>query len=325
MRIPFRQGIIRYQTDNNTPVPNPTFLQRSNGGATIDLIVAPDPTIVTIAHGDDHDYLIEETQTVNEAWTGFTAGTDYWLYIDINIRTAERTFGWSLYEPISQPTTPTVAPAGTNWFDLTNKVMKEMTPSGYFVEKLRVFVAKYESGAVIQPMQLGSQVGLNVQATPGTILFDENGDPILQGRNRRVGRFAHTETNFSTHASSGAMVKMEAVVEVAEAVNNIAAFQLVAYRGSQRIGFASSNDQDGKIVGIAREALFTGEMGTYVSQGVVVNPAWNWTELAGTGLFCDATGQVTTDVPQSGAFQRIGQIISPTSILVEIGEMYVIE
>lgn len=324
MRIPFRQGIVRYQTDDANPVANPTFLQRSNGGASIDLVVAPNPTIVTIAHGNDHDYLIEESLSISQAWVGFTTGSDYWLYIDIDVNTARRTFGWTTLEPVYGPTMPVGGVPDLHWFDTTNKVMKVMNDTGYFVEKLRVFLAKYEGGAVINPLPYGSQVGLDVQATAGTILFDENGDPVLQGRNRRVGRFAHTETNFSTHASSGTMVKLEAVIEVAEAVNNIAAYQLVAYKGANRIGYASSDDPTSTIVGISREAMFVGEVGSYVSQGTVTNPSWNWSEPAGTSLFCDATGQVTTSVPQVGAFQRVGQIISPTTVLINIGAKYTI-
>lgn len=323
MRIPFRQGIVSYQTDNNLPNPIPTFLQRSNSGSSIDLIASPDPTILVFSHGEDHDYSFEESQTVTEAWSGFSAGTDYWLYWDIDTNNASRTFGYTTIEPTSSLQLPASVSEDTHWFDLTNKVMKVYT-NGFFIERLRVFAAKYTGGAVIEPYLLGTQVGLNVQSTPGSILFDESGDPIRQGKNRRVGKFVHSETNFSTHASSGSIIKLEAEVEIATAANNIAAYQLVSYRNFQSIGFASSDDEE-NVVGLSREALFVGETGTFVSKGHVTNPFWNWTDTAGTLLFCDSTGQITVDAPQVGSLQTIGSITSPTSILVDIGQQYVLE
>jgi hypothetical protein len=325
MRLPFRQGIVRYQTDNNLPTPAPAFLQQSSGGSTLDLIIAPDPTIITFAHGNDHDYLFEETLSVIQAWTGpFISGTDYWVYWDIDVLTAARTFGHTTIQPVSSNQMPSAPVENMHWFDKTNNLMKVYT-NGFFVETLRVFAAKYASGTVIQYYQLGSQVGLNVQSTPGTILFDESGDPIRQGKNRRVGRFVHTETNFSTHASSGSVVKLEASVEMAQAVVNIAAYQTVSYYAHQQVGYGSSTDTARTIIGITQEALFVGEVGTFITKGYITNPFWNWTQPAGTYLYSDPTGQITTDVPQIGAFQRIGQITSPTAILVDIGPKYIIE
>ena len=82
MRLSFRHGIIRCQTDYTG---TPTFLRKSSlGGEFIDLIVSPDPTIISIAH-QGANYLIEETKTVTHAWGPFAPhGITQYLYWDIS-------------------------------------------------------------------------------------------------------------------------------------------------------------------------------------------------------------------------------------------------
>ena len=325
MRIPFRQGIVRYQTDNAVPNPNPTFLQQSNGGSSIDLFVSPDPTILTFAHGEDTNYLFEERLSVPEAWSGpFVAGTDYWIYWDLNVLTGERTFGHTTVEPINSLVLPVTPVNDLHWFDLTTKTLKVFT-NGVYVEKVRVFAAKYVSGGVIQAYPLGTQVSLMDTIYAGFLLYDDLGNPVRQVKNKRAGKFITTESNFSSHASNAVALRLEAEVETAVALDNIAAFQCISYKGYNAIGFASNTDLINDIAGIIREDLFIDEVGTFVTSGFVRNPAWNWQENANTPLYCDATGQLTTAIPQTGALQQVGTVVSPTTILVDIKSMIVVE
>jgi len=325
MKIPFRQGIVRYQT-NNAPTPTPTFLQSSNGGSTIDLVIAPDPTIIAFANGINNDYLFEERLSIQEAWAGpFVGGTDYWLYWDIDTFSGARTFGFTVVEPITSATMPigSVA-ADTHWFDSLNKVMKSYT-SGVYVEKIRVFACKYASGGVIEHYALGTQVGELVSSTPGFILFDDIGVPVRRANNRRLGHFVTTESNFFTHASSANSIKLEAQILYAQAVENVAAYQCVTYKGYERIGFASKDDIIGSVVGIVREDLYAGEVGSFLSAGFLTNPTWNWTQPANTPLYCDSTGQVTDVVPQDGSMQEIGTVVSSTSMMILIKPQIIID
>lgn len=323
MRIPFRQGIVRYQTDNAGPNPNPTFLQPSNGGGSIDLLVAPDPTIITFAHGEDTDYLFEERLTVPRAWSGFTSNVNYWLYWDIDQLTGERTFGYTRVEPVYSASVPQTLQEDLHWFDTKNKLMKVYT-NGVFAEKIRVFAGRYQGGAVVQANELGSQVGLNTSIHAGFILFDDLGNPVRKVKGRRASKFITTESNFSTHASNATTVRLEAQVETARAMDNIAAYQCVSYEGPDRIGFASRQNTDRDIVGVIREDLYVGEVGTFVLSGYVRNPLWNWEEPSNTPLFCDDTGQLTVDIPETGSFQQVATIISPTTILVDIRQRIIL-
>ena len=146
MKIPFRQGILRYQKDS---IGNAVFLQKSNGGSSIDLVVSPDPTIVTIAHRTSN-YLVEEGKTTPSAWTGFVSGQDYWLYLDIDLLTGERTFGSVKTAPTYGLKSPTSPAIDQHWFDTNATVMCMKIWSGsVWIEKLRVFVAKYKSGCLL--------------------------------------------------------------------------------------------------------------------------------------------------------------------------------
>ncbi len=323
MRIPFRHGIVRYQVDNSFSEPSPTFLQPEDGGSSISLVASPDPTIITISHGDS-DYLFGERKTVHRAWKGFKSGTDYWLYWDIDMRTAKRTFGYTTVEPEVSKHQPKNPHKDMHWYDTKRNVMKVYMRDA-FVERLRVFAAKYSSGKVLEPYDLGSQVGINESTHAGTILFDELGKPLHYVDHKRQSRFLTTESNFTTHASNSASIRMEASVEFVTAQDNIAAYQLVSYHDMDHVGHASSTDTKRPIVGMIREDLYVGEVGTFISDGYVRNPSWDWDVPVGTRVFCDETGQVTTNVPQQGALQEVGKIVSSTTILLDIKPMIILE
>jgi len=314
MKIGFRQGIVRYQLDPGTQ--QPIFLQKTNGGATIDLIVAPNPTIVTIADGAT-DYLISESKTINEAFSGFTSGIDYWLYVDINTLTGERTFGHTLVEPTFGPTAPATPVADLHWFDTTTFTMRVWV-NGAFEKKLRVFLAKYDEGSVIQPYPIGSQVNLNTPIFAGYILFDEDNKPVRKFQRRGLGTFLTTESIFTTHTSKAVNVSFELQIEVAQAIEPLPIYSVITYDEPGKIKLASHLEPEFPAVGIVVEDFFTGEISQYVTQGYIDNAGWNWTDPPGTPLFVGPTGEITTSVPQSGSIQRVGFVIGPQQIYLSI-------
>jgi len=101
MRLSFRQGVVSYQSSSGVQ----DFLDVNVSG-NIDLQANNRPVTVTLAH-KDKDYTYTEDFTVTDAWTGpFTSGLNYWLYWDFNLLTFERTFGYTLLEPIAQELEP---------------------------------------------------------------------------------------------------------------------------------------------------------------------------------------------------------------------------
>ena len=192
MRITFRQGIVRHQTDISG---SPAFLQKV--GQYVNLIVSPDPTIVTFAHGQkNYLYTESKTQLQSEAWGPFDAGTNYWLYWDINLVNGVRTFGSTVYEPLVSANQPSLSCvdsfgvpcviAGRMWYNTVRNIMYEYNGASW-VEVVRVFACKLELGTTIRSMSIrapefiGTQVGLTTPAYAGAIAFDTAGKPIRTG------------------------------------------------------------------------------------------------------------------------------------------------
>lgn len=276
-----------------------------------------------MTHGDS-DYIFEERVNVNRAWTRLTSGITCWLYWDIDLRTGSRTFGSTRLQPVASSTPPAQPTEDQHWYDTSSHTMKVYT-RGTFVERLRLFAAKYKAGSVLDIYPLGSQVSDTTTVHAGTILFDDLGKPLQYVDHKRKSRFLTTESNFTTHASNSTSIRLEADVEFVTAVDNIAAYQLVSYYDTDRIGHASHTNTERSIVGVIREDMYVGELGTFISAGYVRNPNWDWVEDAGTRLFCDNTGQITTTIPQFGSLQEIGKVVSPTTILLDIKPMIVLE
>jgi hypothetical protein len=319
MKLPFRQGIVRYQTDSAT---NPIFLQKSNGGTNVDLYCSPDPTIVTFAHGIT-DYLFEECKTVPQAWGPFTSGTDYWLFWDIDILTGTRTFGSTKLAPIYSTNPPSQPVNDQHWFDTTNT--KIMVWTGKWIEKIRVFACKYDRGAVIVPYPAGTQSGILQTVYAGYLVFDVDEKPIKQWKRDQTGAFITTESKLITHSSKMSTIILEAAQVVAEADENIPNWSLICYTSQDKVGLASYIDQIHPVAGLVYEDLYDTELGSFYTSGHITNNNWNWSHAPSTPLFCGLYGQLTTDVPQLGSIQRVGMIVSPDTIYLDIGIQIILD
>ena len=101
MRLNFRQGIVSHQTSSGVQ----DFLS-VNASGNVDLLANNRPTTLTLAH-DRSNYTFIEDFSVPNAWRGpFVNGVNYWLYWDFNPLTFERTFGYTLLEPVAQDAEP---------------------------------------------------------------------------------------------------------------------------------------------------------------------------------------------------------------------------
>lgn len=312
----FRHGIARRQEDG---VGNAANLQPSNAGAFIDLIVSPDPTIFTIAHYDEN-YLITENATVSKAWGPFTSGTDYWLYWDVDFITGFLTRGFSLYEPVSGFSPPPSPAVDQHWFDRNENVMKVWTGS-VWIEKLRVFVCKYQSGATIVDFPIGTQVGISGgQYYAGVPLFDPDNKPLQQFQRNRRGRFITTETPLSSQYARVANFRVEAAIVQGEAQENIPIHHAITYSDYNELVLARSTVPDRPVIGLSAEEMNTGEARTYITKGFVTNDIdFDWSGLpVNTPLFLGPTGELTATPPTSGLVQEIARVIDTDTVFVDI-------
>lgn len=315
MRLTFRQGIARYQTDVYA---SPSFLQKN--GEFVDLVVSPDPTIIVFAH-KSATYVIEESKTVSKAWGPFTGNATRYLYWDINLLDGSVTRGYTTFAP----TVGTIAPSnpGTDqhWFDKTNHVMKVWT-AGRWVDKLRVFAAVYSSQSIIQPYPLGSQAGENGNFDGGNLVRDAFGKPLRQSD----GTFVTSATKMSVVNASTNTVSLEGEVVTGMAKENIPKFSFVQVDENKRLKLARSDNWRSRIIGLVTEDLYISEVGNVQTDGIIQNEQWNWPlESAGRPVFCGVTGEITLVPPSHGVLQIGGYVFDKNSIFVHVQPVTILD
>jgi hypothetical protein len=64
MRLNFRQGIVKHQTDQNG---TSQFLRHDPSRKTVSIVIHDIPTLISFCHRDSN-YLIEESISIDQAW-----------------------------------------------------------------------------------------------------------------------------------------------------------------------------------------------------------------------------------------------------------------
>lgn len=311
MRLTFRQGIARYQTDIYA---TPTFLQKSSqNGEFVDLIVSPDPTVVIFAH-KNATYVIEETKTVLNAWGPFPGQGTRYLYWDINLLDASVTRGYTLLPQIVAAQAPINPTVDQHWFDSVNHQMKVWNGNKW-VDKVRVFAATFSSQAIIKPFPLGTQAGENGTFDGGNLILDSYNKPLRQSD----GTFLTSATELSIINASTKKVKFESEIITGMATENLPKFSFVQAEKDRKFKLARSVDWRSRVIGLVREDMYTSEVGNIETSGLVRNEQWNWpADKIGRPVFCGPTGEVTTVPPTTGVLQVLGYVYDRDSIFLNI-------
>lgn len=314
MKLNFRQGLVRYQTDLSL---TPTFLQKhSLPGEWIDLMVNPDPTIVTFAHGPT-DYLIEETSTVTYAWGPFIhpTGETQHLYWDINLMNGSLTRGYTLLPPIYSNSEPNSPANDQHWFDQNTNQMK-VRQNNRWVIKIRCFAAVYDTNATIIPFTKGSQAGLNnINVSSGSILYGKDNKPLRH----QDGTLVTSEDNLTVGRGASQHVRFDSALIFASAMEAIPEFHLVSFVSDDKIGLASYINTDRQIAGVVLEDLHENEIGKVITNGQIRNIQWNFADTSiGNPVFCGLHGEITETAPPTGISQQVGIIQGKQTINVNI-------
>jgi hypothetical protein len=313
MKLPFRQGLVSYQTDSNKSM---QFLIPASSGVT--LYVSPTPTVISFAHGDAN-YLFTESVTVPDAWIGpFSSTEDSWLYWDLNLKTGARTFGHTIVAPTVSERAPAQPMPDHHWFDLGTTTMKVWR--GIWVPVVRVFAAKYRAGSVLTSIaesanQLtfaGTQVGLNNRVTAGSLMFDRVGNPIKS----IDGKFLTTEDAFLTGISSATKVKLGTILVEGMAEESIPSYSAVYFSDFSKIRLADAYTSGTKVIGIVEDDAYTGQVVSIITDGVVENPMWNWSTV-NAPVYIRNDGTISTS-PDTVSSVPIGMVTSDHSILLKV-------
>jgi hypothetical protein len=320
MRIDFQQGIITYPSSNNQQV----FL--SKNGSYVSLQTDNGRTDITFAHKTEN-YLYTESTNSPNAWGPLSPSTNYWLYWDINPRTAVRTFGFTTLAPIVNPIEPTGI-TNQHWFNTSINQMYVYQTGGWR-EVIRVFAAKVNNSTFTGMGNLlsntpfaGSQANLtSIGTLAGRIIVDNTGTPIR----RSNGLFFTTEDDFFINGSPVNTIKLEASIVNATALENVAKYQVVKYTQFGGIHVAGYNDIQTTIIAMSLEDLIVNQVGTLCIQGVITNPNWNFVTV-GAPLWVNDIGELTesnahlvTPVTHTVSMVPIARVMSPTSIFFNQG------
>lgn len=311
MKLTFRQGIARYQTDVSN---NPIFLQRSSGaGNFVDLLVSPDPTIVVFAH-HDANYIIEEGRSIANAWGPISSTQTTYLYWDINLLTGALTRGTTLYPPMYTGTPPVSPILDQHWYDTTENVMRVWNNTKW-VEKIRAFAGYVTSAAIIHANRIGTQAGITGDFDGGNIILDSYNKPLRQSD----GTFVTSSTDLIISNNSAKKVKFETEVLNGMAAEPIPKFTLVQMRAGRQIVTGRSTDFMSRIAGIVTEDLYTNEVGYIVPDGLVRNEQWSFpANKINRPVFCGPNGEVTTIPPQLGVCQIAGFVYDTDAIYINV-------
>jgi PKD repeat protein len=317
MLLSFRQGIARYQTDT---LATATFLQRSAGaGNFIDLIVAPDPTIIVFAH-KTANYVVEELRTVTQAWGPISGSGTLYLYWDVNLLTGELTRGITGLPPIISAVPPATPANDQHWFDTDKTTMRVW--SGKWVDKVRVFAGYLTSGSIIRPYSLGSQVGIAGEFEGGSIVLDAYNKPLRQSD----GTFVTSTTSLVIVNGGANRVKFETEIMGGMAVEPLPKFSLVQVRPGRRLVLARHTDYMSRIAGIVTEDVWTNEVAYVITDGLIRNEQWSWpANKIGRPIFCGPHGQITTTPPTSGVLQIAGFVHDVDTIYLNVYQPIILD
>lgn len=318
MKLTFRQGIARHQTDANG---NSVFLQRSSANPLfIDLVVSPDPTVVVFAHKDS-SYIIEELKTVQNAWGPLSSASTMYLYWDVNLLTGAVTRGVTTLQPVYTSIAPSSPQADQHWFDTVSTTMFVFSGTKW-VEKIRCFAGYVTSGAIIKAYSTGSQAGVVGDFEGGNLVLDSYGMPLRQSN----GCFVTTSSALNVVNLGTLTAKLDSTVVNGLAEEEIPQFSVVQFKTGKRMVLARSTDYRTRVAGIAVEDLYEGEIGRVVSNGVVQNSNWSFsTGSINRPVFCGSTGQVTLTPPQTGVLQQIGFVYDTDMIFVSIKQPIILD
>lgn len=265
------------------------------------------PLAAIFAHGDT-TYYVKITQAIN----GFDLSDNTrWIYWDIDLLTANLSFGFTLIEPSVGKVFPSTPDIDKHFF---NTVLNKMYiwSGTEWVERIRLFANKIENNKVISTA-ISSNINEFESFKCGEIIFDRNNKPIRRFNNDGTFKFITTETfNNSQHVNLSNFV-FEKIQHDATAEENLNKFTCVRWGTANKLVNASNTDYFPAFAMVERD-YETDDIVKIITHGFVINKDWQWVEPANTSLFVGTDGQITTTVPQNYSLQKIGYIVSPQKI-----------
>lgn len=294
MRIDYSQSILTYLAGTS----GSDFLQLQQG--YVSLLASSVPFTFVVTHGPK-DYVCVIDRNCEQVW-GPATSSPQWLYVDVDLQTAQISFGQTSLDPVignSQPITHN----GLHWYnsDLRQMYVYE---GGAWVEKLRLFVAQLVDGKLLSvsidaPKFTGTSGGLSRETKEvGYIAFDANKRPIKDSS----GHFI-TTTSHDLLGQLNGLVLNPVVTSVyqptdvsAPAFEPIVAGQIVSFNAYGSLIIANESDISKGLFGVAHSSVDVGSSTLVSIDGVVTSPLWNFhTADFGSLVYVTDGGWPSTD------------------------------
>lgn len=314
MKLPFRQGIVKYTEDNNKTA---IFLDADTRDNYVNLQVSKysDRVLITFAFHNSN-FLFEETKSVYHAWGPFSSNVRYWLYWDINKLTGYRTFGSTIHEPIVSRDTPILPKEDQHWFDLNETCMKVYNGTAW-VQNIRVFASEYING-IITPYPLLSQVSIFTECEAGFIVYDDLNTPTSRATPNGAYNFLTSDTIFAGSKSVTTTVSLNQSITHGIASEDLPKHSLVSYEPDGTLKLASYDDEYKSIVvGVTTHDVAAGESFYYKSTSYITSSDIYWRAEPSSPLYLGLHGKFIPYPPVHGFIQKVGHVLSPDTVYID--------
>lgn len=296
MQVNFRQGILSA----------PTNFLSFNAGVDFTATV---PVIATVSSGSA-EYLLTITQNTVGAthWTipAPVPGTTYWMFWDVNTRTAELSCVYTTVAPIYSPSAPLSPVASTHWFDTSIDTM-HVWDGTVWIRKIRVLAGTLLNSAITSAL-VASQSGNVSSYESGAIVYNSNHKAIRYNANSFL-------TSISPLIADDALVissNIEARSIWLDTTENIDRFSVVCTDDNGTCRLAQPADVMIRNLGIADTTSVVGDGAHVVLGGKITNIDWNWAHV-NDYVYVIANGVISTTPPPGAT--PVGRVVGPDTIL----------
>jgi len=311
MKINFRQGIVNSQQ-------TPFFLQRNPSG-NIDFNASLKSTIISFSEGSS-DYLLIEDKTVENAWV-IPQNTECWLYWDIDKTTAQKTYGYTLFDPFTfdAPSNPSL---NQMYFD-KNEFRYKSWNGQYWIDVIRVIAGYVSSDGRINPQFSGSQINYRVPCYPDTIVLDDTNNPIKKYTDTGYEFYTvYSIKNFKNNPRDSFSYS-RLLQAHGEAEELLTKHYCVCWKNYNTLELADPSKKEKPAFALVERTVDSGELVSLFFDGFVINRTdWNWLWPPHTPLYVGENGKLSTEFSIQDSIQRVGYIVSPNTIYVDFQEQY---
>jgi hypothetical protein len=315
MQLDFRQGIAEYQSA-------PLYIQLDSGGASLNVSVKP--IKVSFAHGLGN-YLYIEENSVMDAWMNLNRTDNFWMYWDIDMVTARRSFGVTKIEPTFGTLYPISPVIDQHYFYIPDMKMYFFNGQTW-VECIRVFAGSMKAGYLGNEPR-GTQVNVNVQNVSSEILFDIYGNPLKKFTDTGF-TFLTADDDLPPATTNLNSINMSRLNMSGFSTSYIPRFYCIASagvdaEGNTQVMAASYMDTTNPAFAITSDDMHPGEVKQLITRGFVQDNTFNFPYLPQTPLFVGGAGEITPFSNKGFSIQKIGHIVNTNTIYINVGRQII--